>query len=125
VLERAYNDAQGITAEFNLNVLSVLNKMLSAEFDLNRFRHHAFYNREESQIEMHLISEREQDVAIKDLDVIIPFEKNESIRTEISCKYTRKRVEKLLRSAGLELTEWYTDKQDNFALSLSRLQSSS
>ena len=125
VLERAYNDSQGITAEFNLNVLRVLNKTLSAEFDLDQFRHHAFYNRDESQIEMHLISEQEQEVAINDLDVIIPFEKNESIRTEISCKYTRNRVEKLLDSAGLELTEWYTDKQDNFALSLSRLQSSS
>lgn len=124
VLERAYNDSQGITAAFNLNVLRVINKRLSAEFDLTRFRHHAFYNQDESQIEMHLISEQDQSIAINDLDVVIPFEKNESIRTEISCKYNRQRVERLLHSAGLELIEWYTDHNDYFALSLSRLRSS-
>lgn len=123
VLEQAYNDSQGITAEFNLNVLRVLNEKLGAEFDVSTFRHYAFYNEEQAQIEMHLVSKQEQFIPIRDLNIIVPFEKEETIRTEISCKYTRKRVKHLLDSAGLELIDWYTDDKEYFALSLSRLRS--
>jgi L-histidine Nalpha-methyltransferase len=107
ILEAAYNDSAGITAEFNLNVLRVLNRELGADFDLAAFRHRAFYNASACRIEMHL-------VAASPVTVTVPgagefaFEAGETLRTEISCKYDRPRVVALLRDAGLQLDQWRT-----------------
>ncbi|HKJ69655.1 MAG TPA: L-histidine N(alpha)-methyltransferase [bacterium] len=122
ILEDAYNDAQGITAEFNLNMLRNINRALDGTFDPGRFRHHAFYNEDEDQIEMHLIAREDHTVALEAIDTTVEFQENESIRTELSCKYTRQRVEHLLQSAGLTMTDWFTDENNYFALSVSRIQ---
>ena len=120
VLEAAYNDQEGVTAEFNKNVLRVLNRELNADFDLDAFRHRAVWVPEEQQIEMHLVSERDQTVRLPLLDLEVPFVEGEHILTEISRKFTRAGVEEMLAAAGLEMTAWYTDPREWFALSLSR-----
>jgi L-histidine Nalpha-methyltransferase len=116
VLEAAYNDSRGVTAAFNLNVLRVLNRELGADFDLACFRHRAFYNREEYRIEMHLVACRELTVTIPGA-AAIRLEEGETIRTEISCKYDRPRIEALFTAGGLALEEWRTGPE-GFALAL-------
>jgi len=118
-LERAYNDAAGVTAEFNLNILAVMNRELGANFDLSAFRHRAFYNTAEDRIEMHLVSSTEQQVEIPGAG-FYDFRPGETIRTEISCKYDRARVESLFAEAGLELERWWPDEVGDFALALAR-----
>jgi L-histidine N-alpha-methyltransferase len=108
-IERAYNDEAGVTAEFNRNLLHVLNHELGADFRPERFRHHAFYNSEEHRIEMHLISEQEQRVRIPGIGVVA-FRAGESLRTELSHKYERAQVEELLASAGLGVECWVTER---------------
>lgn len=120
-LELAYNDAQGLTAAFNRNVLSVLNRALGADFDPTAYDHLAFYNEEEGRIEMHLVTRFAQQVRIPP-DTEIVLRAGESIRTEISCKYTRPLVEDLLASAGLSMEEWVQDDEGLFALSLARVR---
>jgi L-histidine N-alpha-methyltransferase len=120
VLEAAYDDAQGVTAEFNLNMLRVLNRELEADFDIERFEHVAFFDRRNEWIEMRLRSREPQDVAIAAVGLQIEFATGEELRTEISAKFTRARVEDDLASAGLELTGWHTDDDELFAMSLSR-----
>ncbi len=122
VLEDAYNDSQGITAEFNRNILRNINRELRGTFDPGKFRHHAFYNADEAQIEIHLVANEEHSVLLEDIELTVDFQEGESIRTEISCKYTRERVEHILQSAGLTMTEWFTDEHEYFALSVSRVQ---
>ena len=117
VLERAYNDAQGVTAAFNLNVLRVLNRELGASFDIGAFRHRAFYDERNARIEMHLDSARAQIVPIPGVGDI-QLAKGESIRTEISCKYDRASATALLRSAGFRITSWMTNADALFALAL-------
>ncbi|MFQ5881089.1 MAG: L-histidine N(alpha)-methyltransferase [Candidatus Methylomirabilales bacterium] len=119
VLERAYNDAASVTAAFNRNILSVINRNLGADFDLERFEHLAFYNPEESRIEMHLVARESHQVWIGAIGLDVNFAKGESIRTEISCKYTRAMVETMLQETGLRLLRWDTDEDNLFALSLS------
>ena len=118
-LEAAYNDAAGVTAEFNLNVLRVLNRELGAEFDLDRFRHHAFYNADDRCIEMHLVSVEAQRVRIPGVGVV-EFAPGETIRTEISCKHDRASVEWMLNAADLRIDRWETDGEELYALSLVR-----
>ncbi|HEY1688123.1 MAG TPA: L-histidine N(alpha)-methyltransferase [Solirubrobacteraceae bacterium] len=120
VLEAAYNDVQGVTADFNRNVLHVLNRELDADFDPEEFDHVAHFDREHEWIEMRLRSLREQTVEVKALDMSVHFAKGEEMRTEISAKFTRRRVEDDLAAAGLALTHWLTDEQDLFALTLSQ-----
>jgi len=120
VLEAAYDDAQGVTAEFNLNMLHVLNRELEADFEIDRFEHVAFFDRRNQWIEMRLRSRVRQDVAIAALGLEIAFATGEELRTEISAKFTRVRVEADLAAAGLALTGWHTDDKGLFALSLSR-----
>jgi L-histidine N-alpha-methyltransferase len=117
-LEAAYNDAQGVTSEFNLNVLNVLNRELDANFDLSAFHHLAFYSAEESRIELHLVSEAAQAVRLRALDLTVDFEEGETIRTELSYKYTRASATDLLTASGLTLVRWETDQEDLFALGL-------
>jgi len=120
IIESAYNDAAGITAAFNKNLLTVLNRELGADFDLSAFDHHAFYNEPESRIEMHLVARRAQHVSLVDLDLTIEFAAGESLRTELSHKYTRRSVETLLEAGNLTLDMWETDPDGKFALGLAR-----
>lgn len=117
-LEAAYNDAQGVTAEFNLNMLRVLNRELGADFDLSAFEHRAFFNRDASRIEMHLVATRDQSVTIPDVGVF-DFAQGESIRTEISHKYDRENVARLFAAADLHILQWAHDRERRFALALS------
>ncbi len=117
VLESAYNDAEGVTARFNLNILSVINNRLGADFDQSAFDHQAFYNAELHRIEMHLVARSAQVVHLPGLPAI-RIAAGESIRTEVSCKYDRASVTTLLAGAGLALVDWATDERGWFALSL-------
>ncbi|MEP6620551.1 MAG: L-histidine N(alpha)-methyltransferase [bacterium] len=116
-LNAAYNDSRGVTAEFNLNVLRVLNRELHAGFSLDAFTHRAFYNVKDARIEMHLDSTRDQVVRIPQVGDVT-FAAGESIRTEISCKYDRASATALLLRAGFHLTEWMTERDAQFALLL-------
>lgn len=116
-IEAAYNDTRGITAEFNRNMLHVLNRELGADFDAPAFEHRAFYNPDHHWIEMHLVSARRQTVTIPGVG-IFEFRSGESIRTEISCKYDRERMAELFAAAGLEIEHWRTDPDGLFALAV-------
>ncbi len=120
VLEAAYDDSQGVTAEFNLNMLRVVNRELDADFDLEQFEHVAFYDEAREWIEMRLRARRAHSVRVAAIDLDLEFDRGEELRTEISAKFTRERVESDLGAAGLELVEWMTDPEGLFALSLSR-----
>lgn len=117
VLEAAYDDPRGVTAEFNRNALRVVNDVHGADFDVESFRHRAFYDRELHRIEMHLVAERDMTVHLPRAgDVHI--RRGESIRTEVSRKFDRGAVGALLDAAGLRLVDWATDSAGLFALSL-------
>jgi len=119
VIEAAYNDRAGVTAEFNLNILRVLNRELGANFDLAAFRHRAFYDRDRHRVEMHLDSDRDQTVFIPEIGNV-SFSEGESIRTELSCKYDRASIEAIFERGGLRLEQWITDADELFALALGR-----
>jgi L-histidine Nalpha-methyltransferase len=118
-LEAAYDDSAGVTAAFNRNVLSVLNRELAADFAPERFAHIARWNPAEEWIEMHLRSQGTQTVRVHELDLRVEFADGEKMRTEISAKFRRERVEAELAAAGLALAAWWTDPGGDFALSLS------
>lgn len=122
VLERAYNDLDGVTAEFNRNILNVVNRSLDCWLPVRDFEHRAFFDEQNSWIEMRLHARCWMAVRIPGLSDDEPFvlklEEDEEIRTEISCKYTRPAVEAMLAEAGLHLLEWWTDDEEMFALSL-------
>ena len=118
-LEAAYDDSAGVTAAFNRNVLSVLNRELAADFVPERFEHVASWNPAEEWIEMRLRSRGAQTVHVKDLDLHVEFADGEEMRTEISAKFRRERVEAELSAAGLAVAAWWTDPSGDFALSLS------
>jgi L-histidine N-alpha-methyltransferase len=120
MLEAAYDDATGVTAEFNLNVLRVMNRELGSDFDVNGFDHVAFWDAEREWVEMRLRSRRRQTVRFPDLDLTVHFAQREELRTEISAKFTPMRVRGDLAAAGLELVDWFTDAEELFALSLAR-----
>jgi L-histidine N-alpha-methyltransferase len=120
VLEAAYDDSAGVTAEFNRNVLRVLNRELDADFDPEEFEHVAIFNREHEWIEMRLRARRELSANVRGLDLEVRFEEGEELRTEISAKFTPERLEGDLAAAGLELAHWMTDPEGLFALTLSR-----
>jgi L-histidine N-alpha-methyltransferase len=118
-LVAAYDDAAGVTAAFNKNVLAVVNRDLGADFDLDDFDHVAVWSAEHEWIEMRLRSRQDQTVHIRALDLEVHFERGEELRTEISAKFRRAKVESELATAGLRLTQWWTDPAGDFALSLS------
>jgi len=120
VIEAAYDDAQGVTAEFNRNVLHVINRELGADFTPEQFDHVAFFDRRHEWIEMRLRSQRPHSVLIGDLGLRVDFAAGEELRTEISAKFTRTRVESDFLAAGLALDRWYTDQDERYALSLAR-----
>jgi L-histidine Nalpha-methyltransferase len=118
VLEAAYNDSEGVTAEFNRNILRVLNRELDADFRPELFEHVAFFDPDHEWIEMRLRAKRACHVRIAALDLEIDFARGEELRTEISAKFTRERLEADYEAAGLALAEWVTDDDELFALSL-------
>ena len=119
-LVAAYDDASGVTAEFNKNVLHVLNRELDADFDVSTFEHVAVFDNDREWIEMRLRSSQTQTVNLAAIDLTIEFDAGEEMRTEVSAKFRREGVEAELAAAGLELTDWWTDTPGDFALSLSR-----
>jgi L-histidine Nalpha-methyltransferase len=120
VLEAAYNDSAGITAEFNRNVLRVINRELDANFDPDGFEHVAFWDADNEWIDIRLRSLAEQFIDLRALDMRVHFARNEEMRTEISTKFTRERLEASYAAAGLELDEWWTDPDQLYAVSLAR-----
>jgi L-histidine N-alpha-methyltransferase len=122
VIEAAYNDSAGVTAEFNRNLLHVVNGELDADFQPDSFDHVAFYDRRHEWVEMRLRSTRPCSVLIGDLDLRVEFAAGEELRTEISAKFTRERVAADLEAAGLKLDQWFTDDDALFGVSLARPQ---
>ncbi len=115
----AYDDARGVTAEFDKNVLAVLNRELGADFDLDGFEHVVHWDADEEWIEMRLRAAWAMQVHVRALDLTVDFAPGEEMRTEISAKFTRPRVEAELAEAGLHLQDWWTDPDGDFALSRS------
>lgn len=121
LLNAAYNDAKGITAQFNKNVLARINREAGGHFDLNSFEHVAFWNPAQSRIEMHLESKIEQDVRIDDLDRGFHFEAGERIHTENSYKFNSGSIGNLLSESGLQMERCWKDEKDWFAAVLARV----
>ena len=117
-LEAAYNDSRGVTAAFNKNVLSVLNRALDADFDTDAFEHVAVFDRGAEWVEMRLRSACDQNVRVRTLDLDVPFARGEEMRTEISSKFRPERVQRELSEAGLQVWKWWTDHGDDFGLAL-------
>jgi L-histidine Nalpha-methyltransferase len=118
ILEAAYDDSAGVTAEFNRNILRVVNRDLDADFDPGGFDHVAFFDRRREWVEMRLRARQGCSVRVAALDLEVEFEPGEELRTEISAKFTRQRVEADYQAAGLELRGWYADPEQLFAVSL-------
>ena len=118
LLEAAYNDQKGVTAEFNLNMLRHLNRRFEGNFDLNQFEHLAFYNEQMHQIEMHLRSLKAQTVRLEALDLTVIFEPEETIMTEISRKFNLSLIQKDLQAKGLKPIQAWTDEKQWFGLIL-------
>jgi len=119
-LEAAYDDASGVTAEFNKNVLRVLNRELGADFDLDAFEHVALYDAGEARMDIRLRSLEEQTIRVEGLDLDVSFARGEEMRTEISAKFTYERLTEVYAEAGLEISGWFTDTDCDYALSLAR-----
>jgi L-histidine N-alpha-methyltransferase len=117
-LEAAYNDSVGLTAEFNRNILLVLNRELQGNFEPEQFEHVARWDDDNEWIEMVLRSDREQEVELAELGVRVSFAAGEEMRTEISAKFRREGVEEELADAGLELQRWWPHESGDFALAL-------
>jgi L-histidine Nalpha-methyltransferase len=116
ILEAAYNDSRQLTADFNKNVLIVLNREMGADFHPDYFEHVAFFNEQLSRIEMHLRAKFRMVVHFTDLNLSVRIAKGETIRTEISRKFTRREVEALAEDAGMKVTRWNSDPNDWFSI---------
>ena len=120
VIEAAYDDRRGLTAEFNRNVLHVINRELGANFPIEKFEHVAFFDSRHEWVEMRLRAREACSVQIEAVGLGVEFEEGEELRTEISAKFTRQRLQADFDAAGLALEQWYTDGDELFALSLAR-----
>ncbi|MBT8173450.1 MAG: L-histidine N(alpha)-methyltransferase [Nitrosopumilus sp.] len=118
ILESAYDDSKGITAEFNLNVLSRINDELDADFNLNNFSHHSLYNETDQRIEMYLKSLVDQSVVISKSNLLLNLEKDELIHTEYSHKFRLSQIQKLLDDVGFEIKHTWLDDKSHFSLTL-------
>jgi L-histidine N-alpha-methyltransferase len=118
VLVRAYDDSAGVTAEFNRNVLRVLNREVGADFAIDGFAHRAVWDAENEWIEMRLVAERPMTVTVADLDLRVQFAAGEEMRTEVSAKFRSAGVRAMLEEAGFAVTRTWTDPDDRFALTL-------
>ncbi|MCY4582551.1 MAG: L-histidine N(alpha)-methyltransferase [Chloroflexi bacterium] len=121
VIEAAYNDAKGVTAQFNLNSLRAVNDLLGLDIDTGLFRHRAFFNTEHSRIEMHLEALADVSFTLSPSGVTVDIRAGETIWTESSYKFTKEAFEGTLAAAGFANVEWYTDPDDMFALALARV----
>lgn len=119
ILVPAYDDAAGVTAAFNLNVLRVLNRELDGDLPIEAFEHRAVWNPVDERIEMRLRARAEVRARLARIGLDVHFEAGEELLTEISSKFRREAITAELAAAGLHLTDWWTDPQDHFALSLS------
>lgn len=119
-IEAAYNDSAGVTERFNKNVLTVLNRELGADFDLDRFDHRAIYDPDHQCIDIRLRSREVQRVAVPGLGIEVDFAEGEEMRTELSCKFSEATIKAALEDAGLRLADFWTDPGGLFALSLAR-----
>lgn len=119
-LEAAYDDAAGVTAEFNLNLLSVLNRELAADFDPDRFRHRVVWDPDNRWIEMRLEATEDMAISVSALDLSVEFTAGEQMRTEISTKFTFDQVRRDLRQAGMRVTAVWTDPAGDYLLTLAR-----
>ncbi len=117
-LEAAYNDSQGVTAAFNLNMLTHLNNKFEGNFDIDNFKHEAIYNQDEKQVEMYLLSEKEQEISLKKLELKVKLQKGEKILTEISRKFDVEKTKDKLESKQLKNLKVFTDENQWFALIL-------
>jgi L-histidine Nalpha-methyltransferase len=120
IIEAAYNDSAGITAEFNRNVLHVINRELGADFDPDAFEHVAFFDRRREWVEMRLRARRACTAFVADLNLQVEFAAGEELRTEISAKFTPQRLERDFAAAGMDLAAMWTDPDDLFGVSLAR-----
>jgi L-histidine Nalpha-methyltransferase len=120
VLLRAYDDAAGVTAQFNLNVLARINREFDADFDLDRFTHCAIWNERDSRIEMHLESRTDQLVNIDALDISVPFVSGETIHTENSYKFTSSMIESMAADSGFRMEQSWSDERNWFTVTLLR-----
>ena len=118
ILEPAYNDSQGVTAKFNLNMLVRINKELDGNFNIGKFRHMAFLNKKMSRIEMHLESTTQQSVKIGKLNHTFEFKKGETIYTEDSCKFSKEQIKEMAKSSGFEMKRSWYDSKNWFSLNL-------
>jgi len=118
ILENAYNDSQGVTAQFNLNVLSRINDELDADFNLNNFTHCAIYNENDQRIEMYLKSLVNQSVIISKANISLTLKKNELIHTEHSHKYKLSQIRELMHQTGFNIKNTWLDENNQFALTL-------
>lgn len=118
VLNAAYNDQAGVTAQFNLNILARINRELGGDFELERFSHRAFYNEAEGRIEMHLESDSPQEVALGKLNESFTFVKGETIHTESSYKYTPELIESIAGKSDLKVIRLFTDENKWFGVAL-------
>lgn len=122
VLEKAYNDSRGITAEFNLNILQRINNELGGNFDSSEFEHVAFFNESKSRIEMHLRAKSKVTFKIKEIGEKISFEAGEMIHTENSYKFSRQMINELAEDSGLEFSDYYADEKNYFSLCAFKLK---
>lgn len=118
ILEAAYNDSQGVTAAFNLNMLQHLNRKFQGDFDLDKFKHVALYNEQDHQIEMYLESLAAQTVSLKALDLTVEFGQGERILSEISRKFNLSQMTQILSEYQLRVINPYTDRKSWFGLLL-------
>jgi L-histidine N-alpha-methyltransferase len=119
-LERAYDDSAGVTAEFNKNVLSVINERLGADFAVESFIHESYWDEDEEWIEMRLRAREETDVRIPGADLEVHFDEGEYVRTEISAKFRPERIGAELMAAGFAVEQWWTDTEDRYGVTLAR-----
>ncbi|MCP4745265.1 MAG: L-histidine N(alpha)-methyltransferase [Desulfobacteraceae bacterium] len=118
LLEAAYNDSQGVTKAFNLNILTRLNREAGANFGLEDFEHLAFFNPDKEQIEMHLQARKPVNVAFAQMAWSTAFDEGETLHTEICRKYSKLSANRLFRAAGFSPVDWFGDDRDWFALVL-------
>ena len=116
IIEAAYNDSRRLTAEFNRNILLVINRELAANFSPDAFDHVAFFNSEEERVEMHLRAKIDIWVEVKAIAVSFVLRRGETIRTEICRKFRRHGAERMIRDAGMEVSRWYSDAKGWFSL---------
>jgi len=120
VIEAAYNDAQGITAQFTTNLLHVLNRELDGDLPVEEFEHVATYSEERERMEIRLRALSPVEARLEEVDLDVNFTKGEELHAEISCKFTKESVSKSLAAAGFRLDSWHTDPQELFGLALAR-----